>query len=216
MKQKADFDIRFTGREITAWGGMALMQRMLKSINLADAAKQWDLPQPGSNRGYEPLQLIEQFLVSIWCGANRFDMGKNEAVQEKIYRWLFDGLSIDKLTLDVDSTVITRNGQQQGATKGYNPNKRGRNSHHPLLAFIAESRMVANFWLRPGNTSSSNNILEFLACTLRHLGSKTVGLLRADSGLFASPGGDEVRGTSHAGNTASQSIRHGCVLGPRG
>ena len=32
MGQKADFDIRFTGREITAWGGMALMQRMLKSI----------------------------------------------------------------------------------------------------------------------------------------------------------------------------------------
>ena len=44
--------------------------------------------------------------------------------------------------------------------------------------------MVANFWLRPGNTSSSNNILEFLASTLRHLGNKTVGLLRADSGFF--------------------------------
>jgi hypothetical protein len=218
MVQKADFDIRFTSREITAWGGMALMHRMLKSIDLAGASKLWDLPPPGSNRGYEPLQLIEQFLVSIWCGANRFahaditrmdgtltrlfgwtkvaghkaimrffnrfDMGKNEAVQEKVYRWLFDGLSIDKLTLDVDSTVITRNGQQQGAARGYNPNKRGRNSHHPLLAFIAESRMVANFWLRPGNTSSSNNILEFLASTLRHLGGKTVGLLRADSGFF--------------------------------
>ena len=44
--------------------------------------------------------------------------------------------------------------------------------------------MVANFWLRPGNTSSSNNILEFLSATLRHLGRKTVGLLRADSGFF--------------------------------
>ena len=84
----------------------------------------------------------------------------------------------------MDSTVITRCGQQQGATKGYNPNKPGRNSHHPLLAFIAESRMVANCWLRPGNTSSSNNILEFLESTLRHLGNKTVGLLRADSGFF--------------------------------
>ena len=36
----------------------------------------------------------------------------------------------------------------------------------------------------PGNTSSSNNILEFLSATLRHLGNKTVGLLRADSGFF--------------------------------
>jgi hypothetical protein len=44
--------------------------------------------------------------------------------------------------------------------------------------------MVANFWLRPGNTHSANNILAFLEATLRHLGSKTVGLLRADSGFF--------------------------------
>jgi hypothetical protein len=218
MGQDSDFDVRFTSQEITPWGGMALMRRMLQGMKFSETAKHWDLPQPGSNRGYEPVQLIEQFLVSIWCGANRFahaditrmdgaltrlfgwtkvaghkaimrffnrfDMAKNEAVQEEIYRWLFDRLSIDKLTMDVDSTVITRNGQQQGATKGYNPNKRGRSSHHPLLAFIAETRMVANFWLRPGNTSSSNNILEFLASTLRHLGNKTVGLLRADSGFF--------------------------------
>lgn len=44
--------------------------------------------------------------------------------------------------------------------------------------------MVANFWLRPRDTSSSNNILEFLSAKLRHLGGKTVGLLRADSGFF--------------------------------
>lgn len=44
--------------------------------------------------------------------------------------------------------------------------------------------MVANFWLRPGNTHSANNIRAFLEATLRHLGNKTVGLLRADSGLF--------------------------------
>lgn len=218
MNQEADYEVRFTSREITAWGGMALMRRMLQGMKLSEAAKQWDLPQPCSNRGYEPLQIIEQFLVSIWCGANRFahaditrmdgtltrlfgwtrvaghkaimrffnrfDMARNEQVQGQIYRWLFDRLSIDRLTLDVDSTVITRNGHQQGAARGYNPSKRGRCSHHPLLAFIAETRMVANFWLRPGNTSSANNILEFLSATLRHLGNKTVGLLRADSGFF--------------------------------
>ena len=107
-------------------------------------------------------------LVAIMHFFNRFDMAKNEAVQEQIYRWLFDRLSIDRLTMDVDSTVITRNGQQEDAARGYNPNKRGRSSHHPLLAFIAESRMVANFWLRRGNTSSSNNILEFWVSTLHH------------------------------------------------
>jgi hypothetical protein len=72
MSAQDDFEVRFTDREITAWGGMALMQKMLQSIRFSDAAKQWDLPQPGSNRGYEPVQIIEQFMVSIWCGANRF------------------------------------------------------------------------------------------------------------------------------------------------
>lgn len=44
--------------------------------------------------------------------------------------------------------------------------------------------MVANFWLRPGNNHSVNNILPFLASTFHHLGDKTVGLLRVDSGFF--------------------------------
>ena len=84
----------------------------------------------------------------------------------------------------MDSTVVTRHGQQQGAARGYNPNKRGRLSHHPLLAFVAEARLVANFWLRPGDAHSANNVLQFIESTLHRLGSKTVGLLRADSGFY--------------------------------
>ena len=34
------------------------------------------LPQPGSNRGYRPEQLITQFMLSVWCGANRFKHGE--------------------------------------------------------------------------------------------------------------------------------------------
>ena len=55
--------------------------------------------------------------------------------------------------------LITRHGEQQGAARGYNPNKRGRLSHHPLLAFVSEARMVANFevgcqkWIRTGSCS---------------------------------------------------------------
>ncbi len=57
-------------------------------------------------------------------------------------------------------------------------------SHHPLLAFVAGARMVANFWLRPGNAHRANNILQFLESTFAHPGEKVVGLLRADSGFF--------------------------------
>ncbi|WP_434782140.1 IS1380 family transposase [Ferrovum myxofaciens] len=214
-----DFSVGFSDREVTAWGGLALFKKMLDSMGFSEAVTTWGLPEPGSNRGYDPRQLVEQFLVSIWCGAcrfshlemvrmdntlvrlfgwtkaaghkalvrffNRFDMIRNEQVQCEIYRWLFDQIhALKSVTLDLDSTVITRNGEQEGAVRGYNPGRRGRASHHPLLAFVAEARMVANFWLRPGNTHSANNVLQFLEATLAHLGEKKVGLLRADSGFF--------------------------------
>lgn len=213
------FEIKFTPREVSAWGGLALMKRMLDSMNFRTAASQWNLPEPGSNRGYPPVQLIEQLLVSVWCGAcrfthldvtrmdsaltrlfgwtrvaghkaivrlfGRFDMMRHERVQASIYRWFFDTVStLPSVTVDMDSTVITWHGEQQGAARGYNPNKRGRLSHHPLLAFVSEARMVANFWLRPGDANSANNVLQFIESTLHHLGSKPVGLLRADSGFF--------------------------------
>ncbi len=79
-----------------------------------------------------------------------------------IYSWFFEQLQFANYTLDVDSSVITRYGEQQGSKKGYNPAKRGRNSHHPLFAFVNDIRMVANCWNRSGNTSSSNNCIHFL------------------------------------------------------
>lgn len=82
----------------------------------------------------------------------RFDMMRHERVQASVYRWFFDTVStLPSVTVDMDSSVITRHGEQQGAARGYTPNKRGRPSHHPLLAFVSEARMVANFWLRPGD-----------------------------------------------------------------
>ena len=104
-------------------------------------------------------------------------------VMDSLYQWMFGQLSINGITLDLDSTVMTRYGTQQGAARGYNPAKRGRLSHHPLMAFVADTRMIANCWLRPGNTSSANNVQAFLSNTLHRLGDKRVCLLRADSGF---------------------------------
>lgn len=193
------------------------MKRMLDRIGFNAAVASCGLPQPGSNRGYAPIQLLLQFMLSVWCGANRFehtevtrhdavlrrlfgfgrmanfkaimrlfgkfDQGANLQVFGKLYRWFFSNLHVDGLTLDLDSTVMTRYGQQEGAVRGYNPRKRGRCSHHPLMAFVADIRMIANLWLRPGNSHSANNVLAFLDDSLDKLGGKRVALLRADSGF---------------------------------
>lgn len=64
------FTVAFSDREVTAWGGLVLLKRMLDTMGFQNAVLTWNLPQPGSNRGYAPQQLVEQFIVAIWCGAS--------------------------------------------------------------------------------------------------------------------------------------------------
>lgn len=115
----------------------------------------------------------------------KFSQARNTEVFPQLQHWFFDQLDVDNLTVDFDSTVITRYGDQQGSAKGYNPNKKGRNSHHPLMAFVSQTRMVANTWLRPGNTADSSSCKAFMQETFNEaLKGKKVGLVRADSGFY--------------------------------
>ena len=211
--------IEFTDREITAWGGIAILQKMMEKMSFAEMLNNAPLPVQGSNRGYDPVQLIIQFIVSVWCGASRyehlevtrfdgviqqifgcksmaghrafvryfqkFSMEDNAEVFSYLYKWFFNNLAFDNFTLDLDSSVVTRYGAQQGAAIGYNPRKPGRKSHHPLMAFIADVEMVANFWLRSGDAHTANNFEAFLEQTLSNLQGKTIGLLRADTGFYS-------------------------------
>ena len=220
-KSSMEFDISYTNKEITPWGGMVFLKQMLQKIGFRKLVEDNpDLPVSGSNRGYNTSTIVEGFITSIWCGANRFlhtevtrhdaALGKifewkntpgqdtykrffskftqaaNQKVSDYFYSWFFENITSDNFTLDIDSSVMTRYGGQEGAKKGYNPSKRGRASHHPLIAFIADVKLVANMWLRSGNTSSANNFLSFLEDTLSKLKNKTIGLIRLDSGFFQS------------------------------
>lgn len=197
-----DFPIRFTSKEITPWAGMVFLKQMLDKIQFSDVIKSCSaLPTSGSNRGYSPEVVIESFIASIWCGANRFmhteltrldpalarifgweqmpaldafkrffakfDQLTNLEVSQHFYSWVFDNYYFDNYTLDIDPSILTRYGNQtEGARKGYNPMKKGRKSHHPLIAFVSDVNLVANMWLRSGDTSSANNFLSFLEDTL--------------------------------------------------
>ena len=111
----------------------------------------------------------------------KFTPSLHQSLFIELNSWFFEQLQFDNYTLDVDSSVITRYGEQEGSKKGYNPAKRGRNSHHPLFVFVNDIRMVANCWNRSGNTASSSNCIHFLEETFGILSNKKVGLFRADS-----------------------------------
>jgi len=86
----------------------------------------------------------------------------------------------------LDSTVFEHYGEQEGVKRGYNPRKRGRASHHPLLAVLGEAGFILHGWLRSGNTRSDSGVVEFLKEALAKLESgKWIRVVRADSGFFA-------------------------------
>jgi len=118
----------------------------------------------------------------------RFTQGHVEAFWRPLWTWSLTLLATPPagFHLDLDSTVICREGQQEGARKGYNPRRKGRNSHHPLLAVLAEAPFILHGWLRSGNCSSARGAVEFLKEALA-LAPATlkVRCVRADSGFFA-------------------------------
>jgi len=114
----------------------------------------------------------------------KFNRESVDNVFGKVNKWFFEQIPEKVITVDLDSSVLTRYGKQEGSLVGYNPCKPGRPSHHPIMAFIADMRMVAHSWLRPGNTGSANGAKIFLSETMDILGKHRIGLLRADSGFF--------------------------------
>ena len=86
--------------------------------------------------------------------------------------------------VDGDSTVKTLYGLPEGATKGYNPHKKGALSYHPLLAFSAHTKEIIQGWLRTGSAYTSNGIVEFMKQLLAHLPKHLRIVFRADSGFF--------------------------------
>lgn len=117
----------------------------------------------------------------------RFTQADIEAFWRPLWRWLLEWVKplAGGFTLDLDSTIFQRAGQQQGARKGYNPRRPGRKSHHPLLAVLAEARFVLHAWLRSGNAGAAQGVVAFLQEALALLPAGWgLRLVRADAGFF--------------------------------
>ena len=118
----------------------------------------------------------------------RFQQGMVVRMYEPLWAWQVERLPrrAQGYSLDLDSTVFERYGEQEGVKKGYNPRKPGRGSHHPLLAVLGEAYFILHGWLRSGNTTAGRGVVEFLKEALAKLPScEWIRVVRADSGFFA-------------------------------
>ena len=100
-----------------------------------------------------------------------FSQGSNQRCFGRFYRWTLEQLHSrpEGYTLDVDTTgLIHEDGHQEGVQAGYT--KQGvKPCLHPILAVLAEAKVVAGFWLRAGNSATINNALGFMAELLSRL-----------------------------------------------
>jgi hypothetical protein len=115
----------------------------------------------------------------------KFDLKRNNEIFPALMKHILSTVQIKHMTVDIDSTVITRYGHQEGAAIGYNPKKRGMPSHHPLLAFCDELKMVINAWMRPGNSDDKTVAVEFLHELFEIISPEQIGLLRGDVGFYS-------------------------------
>jgi hypothetical protein len=97
----------------------------------------------------------------------RFSQAHIETFWRPLWRWLLLLLKCPSggFALDLDSTVFCREGKQEGARKGFDPRRQGRNSHHPLLAVLAEAPFILHGWLRTVRADSGffdGSFLDFL------------------------------------------------------
>jgi hypothetical protein len=93
-----------------------------------------------------------------------------------------------RLIFDLDSTVLTVFGHQEGAEIGYNPRYRGKRSYDPLLCLEANSSFLWDVELRQGDAGTWAGSEELLACCFHSTPSDIRELrVRADAGFGYGP-----------------------------
>jgi len=95
--------------------------------------------------------------------------------------WQLCGFQFYQIRINIDTTVKTVYGNQQGARKGHNTKHRGKEGLRPILCFIEETREYLLGKLRKGTTVDGKEAAKFIKSLNQHLpGCVQDVLMRAD------------------------------------
>ncbi|MEK7789262.1 MAG: transposase, partial [Planctomycetota bacterium] len=82
------------------------------------------------------------------------------ALRERV--WHVCEIEYRRIHIDIDTTVETIYGKQQGGRKGHNTKNRGKKGFRPVLGFIEETREYIAGKLRVGETMGGEEVGEFI------------------------------------------------------
>ncbi len=163
--------------------GLSLMGGILCGANkLSRVAYLRDDPAIAEVLGVE--EVASQSTLSRFV--NGFDKNDSDELNG-LHQWAMGRLPSlqDGYTLDWDSwSLLHRDGHQEGVKVGHTPIGL-KPCHRPLIACLAEAKLVAGFWLREGNAQCSQGAPECVSQLLEALPKHIrISCVRADAGFY--------------------------------
>jgi hypothetical protein len=106
-------------------------------------------------------------------------------VRERL--WQQCGINYRRIHLDIDTTVETLYGSQQGGRKGHNTKHQGKKGYRPILCFVEETREYLTGKLRRGATVGGKECAAFIKTIKNRLpGCVESVVIRADGEFLSS------------------------------
>src|ERR1700730_15719341 len=159
--------ISFTDQRLTAHGGMIVWSHFLHQKRFRHHLRQTLPHAPTSPNAYDPTDVALGYVGGILCGADKLSRVDSQSTLSRFFSvftqkscQVLSGLHREALytlpsqregyTLDLDSwALLHEDGHQAGVAVGYT--RRGlKPCHRPLIAGLAEAKLIANYWLRSG------------------------------------------------------------------
>jgi hypothetical protein len=106
------------------------------------------------------------------------------ALRERV--WQLCGLCYERIHINIDTTVETIYGTQQGGRKGHNPKNRGKKGFRPVLCFIQETREYFMGKLRRGETMGGQEVAVLIRSFKKHLPACVKEVILRGDGEFIS------------------------------
>ncbi len=97
-------------------------------------------------------------------------------------------LSLARITLDFDGTVIGTGRYAEGTAVGFNKKKKGQRSYYPLFCTVAQTGQVFNILHRSGNVHDSNGAQAFILESIQQVRDALPGVIievRMDGAFFS-------------------------------
>jgi len=106
------------------------------------------------------------------------------ALRERV--WQLCGIGFNTIHINIDTTVETIYGKQQGGRKGHNTKNRGKEGLRPVLCFIEETREYFAGKLRAGKTIAGEEVAALIRSFKKYLPGCVNGVVLRGDGEFIS------------------------------